>query len=252
LHSSRLLPAVLAGLITATASHAVVKKTARPAPAIKTVARETVYVAAVTRPEPKPEPREEPKPLPIRPEARSRPSNDGPLPLNRDGVLAYGFAGGVYAAEVLGATAIGQVTCEWYPLAAPLFFQFTGGGGLVQSDFSQKRLTAGALSFENDWLVAFEALGGYAFDLSGHAGSAVARGLYPYFLGGMTALWQGGVPNFGGVVGFGHRFPVPFVTHNDKWALSLNVKEHVYSQKLSNTPSLTQNFVVTWGLQKYF
>ncbi len=223
------------------------KKAARPAVSPKAVERETVFIAMPTPP---PAPREEVKVAPPREDVKPRKAPEGPIPMNRKGIVAYGLALGANSAEMLGTTPIFLATCDLYPIPGPMFFQFTAGGGWVQSDFSKKMI--GGSAFENNWLLALETLGGYTIDLSGRHGRDVSRGLFPYFLTGMTLVLQGGVPNFGGVVGFGHRFPVPFLTRNDNWTLVVQAKDQIYSQKIRTTPSLTQNFVVTLGVQTYF
>lgn len=232
------------GMVTCLA--ATKKKSVRQ-PAVAPVQRETVYVAA-PRPNPEPEP---PKPvLPIRVQARAKVEDNRPIPLKRDGLFSYGGAVGLYHAEVLGANPFGQVYADWFPLDAQVFFQFTGGVGTVQSGFSEE--IVGADVFDHSWMLAFEALGAYGFDLSKRAGAGASRGLFPYFVAGITAIWQGGVPNFGGVIGYGHRLPVPFMTRNEKWAMALMFKEHIYSQKIRTDPSVSQNLVMTIGLQRYF
>jgi len=238
--------------------HAAARKSVKKAVTPKPVARETVYVAMPPKPEPAPEPAIA---MGAKPRASDGGSNEkresrakdrhlGPIPLERQGQFAYGLSLGIYEAEVLGANPFAQGMAEWFPLAGPLYFQFTAGIGTVQSSFSEE--IVGADVFEKNWMLAFEALGGYAIDLSGKAGTDISRGLRPILLAGMTAVWQGGVPNFGGVVGFGHRFPVPFMTRNASWAIPFMIKDHIYSQKIRTTPSLTQNLVLTLGVQKYF
>jgi hypothetical protein len=236
----------LLGMATTIAAPA--KKSVRK-PAVAPVEKETVYVAAPA-PTPKPEP-VAPKPsLPIRVDISNSKTDNRPIPLQRDGIYAFGGALGLYQAEVLGANPFAQGYVDWFPLDAPVFFQFTVGVGTVQSGFSEE--IVGADVFDHSWMVAFEALGAYGFDLSKRAGNGASRGLYPYFVGGITAIWQGGVPNFGGVIGYGHRLPVPFMTRNPHWALAFMVKEHIYSQKIRTEPSISQNVVVTWGLQRFF
>lgn len=225
----------------------------RVAPKAKTVERETVYVALPPKAAPKPEPgyasQEEPKAIPLREEPKKN-RKSLVLPLERLGLTAHGGAVGFYHAEVLGANPFGQYYAEWFPLAAPIFFQFSAGIGTVQSSLSEEVL--GSAAFDHSWMLAFEALGGYTIDLAGQAGSRVAGGLFPYAVAGITAISQGGVPNFGGVIGLGHRLPLPFMTRSDRTAMNIMIKEHIYSQKFRTEPSLTQNIVVTLGVQRYF
>ena len=83
-------------------------------------------------------------------------------------------------------------------------------------------------------------------------GGGRGAGLFPYFVSGITAVYQGGVPNVGGVIGFGNRMSLPYGPKNGRWALNYGLRDHIYSQKLRNEPSLTQNFVILIGTQKYF
>ena len=100
-------------------------------------------------------------------------------------------------------------------------------------------------------MIAGEALGGYS--LTGLTrGEGRSGGLFPYFVGGITAVWQGGIPNIGAVLGFGNRMKVPFMSKNNRYALNYGVRDHIYSQKLKTEPSITQNLVLMAGVQKYF
>src|SRR5690606_9006145 len=111
-------------------------------------------------------------PAPRRPE---RPVT-GPL---REFDQAYGAYVGFYAAEVLGSNPFGTLYWDLYPKGQGYFFEFTLGGGTVQSDFS--RSVVGADEFEHNWLIASEALAGIT--LSGLAkGEGRGGGLFPYFL----------------------------------------------------------------------
>jgi hypothetical protein len=210
----------------------------RPAPA------ETVYVQVAAPVAAAPARSADPEPA--RESRRPERIFSGPA---RDAAQAYGAYAGFYNAEVLGSNPFGTLFWDIYPQGQSYFFQFTAGGGTVQSDFS--RSVVGADEFEHNWLIALEALGGMTYSgLSKGAGRGA--GLFPYFVAGITAVYQGGVPNVGGVVGFGNRMPMPFMAKNGPWALNYGLRDHIYSQKLRNEPSLTQNFVFLVGAQKYF
>lgn len=205
-------------------------------------AAETVYVQVAPPRESAPPASSAPAPAVRRPERVF----SGPA---RPYSQAYGFYGGFYAAEVLGSTPFGSLFWDLYPEGQAFFFEFTGGGGTVQSGFSKS--VVGADEFEHNWLAVFEALGGLSY--SGLArGEGRGGGLFPYFVAGITAVYQGGVPNVGGVIGFGNRMNLPFGPKNGRWALNYGLRDHIYSQKLRNEPSLTQNFVLLIGAQKYF
>lgn len=205
-------------------------------------AAETVYVQVAPPREAAPAAEPQPAPVARRPER----TFTGPA---RPYSQAYGIYGGFYAAEVLGSNPFGTLFWDLYPAGQALFFQFTAGGGTVQSGFS--RSVVGADEFEHNWLIALEALGGFTY--SGLSrGEGRGAGLFPYFVAGITAVYQGGVPNVGGVIGFGNRMNLPFGPRNGRWALNYGLRDHIYSQKLRNEPSLTQNFVLLIGVQKYF
>ncbi len=179
--------------------------------------------------------------------SHSRPSATfGPLkPYSK----AYGLYGGFYNAEVLGSNPYANFFMDLYPGEDPYFFEFTTGIGTVQSSFSESVVGGGV--FPHNFMITIEALGGLT--VSGLTkGQGRAGGLFPYFLGGITAIWQGGVPNIGGVLGFGNRMNLPFWNKEGRWAWNYGVRDHIYSQKIRSDPSLTQNFVVLIGLQKYF
>ncbi|MDB5103502.1 MAG: hypothetical protein JWP91_1191 [Fibrobacteres bacterium] len=168
---------------------------------------------------------------------------------NRNYAQAFGMNVGFYAAEVLGTNPYTNLFWDLYPEGQAFFFQFTSGIGTVQSSFAESII--GGTQTPHSFMIAGEALGGYT--LTGLTrGDGRSGGLYPYFVGGITAVWQGGIPNIGAVAGFGNRTNLPFGPKNARYALNYGVHDHVYSQKLKTNPSLTQNFVVLVGVQKYF
>lgn len=237
------LPALLA-VLAASAWSAPRKAAAKAPKAAPRMAAETVYVQVTP-----PREREPAHAAPAAAAASTRHTErsfSGPA---RDYSQAYGMYVGFYNAEVLGSNPFGTLFWDIYPDGQAFFFEFTAGGGTVQSAFSKS--VVGADEFEHNWLIALEALGGLSY--SGLArGDGRGAGLFPYFVAGITAVYQGGVPNVGGVLGFGNRMNMPFMPKNGRWALNYGVRDHVYSQKIRNEPSLTQNFVLLIGTQKYF
>lgn len=162
---------------------------------------------------------------------------------------AFGLNIGYYAAEVLGTNPFTNLNWDLYPAGQAFFFQFTSGIGSVQSDFAESII--GGTQTPHSFMIAGEALGGYS--LSGLTrGEGRSGGLFPYFVGGITAVWQGGIPNIGAVLGFGNRMKVPFMAKSNRYALNYGVRDHIYSQKLKTEPSITQNLVLMAGVQKYF
>jgi hypothetical protein len=167
----------------------------------------------------------------------------------RNYAQAFGANVGFYAAEVLGTNPYMNLNWDLYPEGQAFFFQFTSGIGSVQSDFAESII--GGTQTPHSFMIAGEALGGYT--LSGLLrGDGRSGGLFPYFVGGITAVWQGGIPNIGAVLGFGNRMSVPFFGKNTRYALNYGVRDHIYSQKLKTDPSVTQNFALLVGVQKYF
>ena len=242
-----LLAALLA--LPGSASAAPRKAAAPKAPAAKP---ETVYVASPT---PAPPAKETRAGEPARASEPRRPEGSPGSPL-RDYAQAFGGHAGFYVAEVLGSNPYGAAFWESYPGGQPYFFQIDCGVGTVQSGFS--RDVVGGDIFEHNLLLSLDVLGGYS--LSGlAAGAGRGGGLFPYFLAGVTAFWQGGlpilqksVPNIGGVIGFGNRMRVPFFDLGKDWAFNYVVRDNIYSQKIRSTPSLTQNFALLIGFQKYW
>ncbi len=175
----------------------------------------------------------------------------------RDYASAFGLYAGFYSAEVLGNNPYGNFYYDLYPAGQPYFFEFTTGLATVQSSFSHDVI--GGEGFKRNVMITFEGLAG--FTLSGLAhGNGRAGGLFPYFVAGITYVDQGGVPfilpdgvpNFGGVAGFGNRMALPFGPKDGRWAINYGLRDHIYSQKLRTTPGLTQNFVLLIGVQKYY
>jgi hypothetical protein len=248
LHSDNPAHRVLLGLgLCAIAAHAAPRKTV-PRPAA--VKPETVYVASPTPPAREmrsPEPVREPEPR------RTEAAFSGPA---RDFAQAAGGYAGFYVAEVLGTNP--YVTGYWdlYPRGQAYFFQFDCGVGTVQSGFSQD--VVGGDIFDHNMLLSLDALGGYS--LTGlTSGQGRGGGLFPYVVAGVTAFWQGGlpimqksIPNIGGVIGFGNRTRLPFFEDKKDWAFNYVVRDNIYSQKIRTTPSLTQNFVLLIGVQRYW
>lgn len=234
-------------LALAGSGHAARRTAPRPAP----VKPETVYVSV-----PAPAPARESRPEPGRSGPSSRRTEGAAESGLRDYAQAFGGYAGFYVAEVLGSNPFGAAFWEFYPAGAPFFFQFDCGAGTVQSGFSQD--VVGGDIFNHNFLLTLDALGGYS--LSGLAsGRGRGGGLFPYFLAGVTAFWQGGlpivqksVPNIGGVIGFGNRMRLPFFGARRAWAFNYVVRDNIYSQKIRTTPSLTQNFALLIGVQKYW
>lgn len=241
----------LVAALCAAAAQAAPRKPSAARPSAAKPAPETVYVA-----QPAPPVRESraAEPVAREPDRRTEAAfSSGPL---RDYPQAFGMYGGFYVAEVLGTNPYATAFWEIYPKATPYFFQLDVGIGTVQTGFSKEMI--GGDIFENNMMLSFDALGGYS--LSGLA-SGVGRGggLFPYFIAGVTAFWQGGLPiiqestpNIGGVIGFGNRMRLPAKWIGRDWAFNYVVRDNIYSQKIRTTPSLTQNFALLVGVQKYF
>ncbi len=167
----------------------------------------------------------------------------------RDYGTSYGLFGGFYNAEVLGSNPYANFFWNIYPGQESYFFEFTSGVGTVQSSFSKSVVGGGV--FPHSFMITTEALGGYTYSGLAH-GAGRAGGLFPYFNAGITAIYQGGVPNIGGVLGWGNRMNLPFGPTNGRWALNIAFRDHIYSQKIRSTPSITQNFILLIGVQKYY
>ncbi len=222
------------------------RKTSRVQPAATRAPAETVYVP-VTSPAPAQDNRAS--------DAAARESENhrkeaasasGPL---RPYSQAFGLYVGYYAAEILGSNPYANLFWDLYPEGQPYFFQFTSGIGPSQSSIS-KSLVGGTYT-PHSFIITFEGLGGYT--VSGLSrGDGRSGGLFPYFVAGITAVWQGGIPNIGGVGGFGNRLNLPFGPKNSPYILNYAIHDHVYSQKFNSDPSLTQNFALLLGVQKYF
>ncbi len=223
---------LIAGLLSAEAAEAAKKKKAKaPEPRRVEVVKETVYVKVRER--------------------VAGPTVRGNPDALRAYDKAYGLQVGTYAAEVLGANPFALITTEWYVFPnSPFFFNISLGAGTAQSSFSKS--VVGADVLDPNFLGALEVLlaRSLAGDDAKKAGSA--GGLFPYLLGGMTALYQGEAANVGAVIGLGNRFDMPFVKEKKRWALTFCIKDHIYSQKIRTTPSFTQNLVLTVGGQRYF
>lgn len=209
-------------------------------------APETVYVQ-VTQPRESPRPPPEAREPFREPETRrSGATGSGGF---KDYGKAYGLYTGFYAAELLGSNPYANFFCDLYPPSQAFFFEFTSGVGLVQSEFS--RLKIGGQYFKNDYLVTFEALAAYSLSRQAR-GEGRNSGLFPYLTAGLAAVYQGGVPNIGAVLGFGNRMALPWGRKSSLWALNYGARDHIYSQKLQSTPTLTQNFILVLGVQKYY
>ena len=204
-------------------SHAAKKKSGT-ASAIAEVAQETVYVKESA--------------LPV----------SGDRDRLRPYKSALGISAALYPADLLGTSPYGYLSYDFYPLpATPFFMEVDLGAGFSQSDFSTRVV---GREFHPNLLAALEVLAG--FNLGAPAAAGASGGLYPYLLGGVAGLLQGDVANVGVVIGFGHRVGLPWVRKDQRWAVSYGARDHVYSQKLQGTPSLTQNPVIYLGILRYY
>jgi hypothetical protein len=208
-------------------------------------APETVYVQVTP-------PRESrPAPAPERdyaPEPRRQESSLSVGPA-RNFAQAYGMNLGFYSAEVLGGTTpYANFFGDIYPEGQAFFFDFAAGIGKAQSGLAENVI--GGSRFENGLLITGEALVGYS--LTGLSrGEGRGGGLFPYLVGGITTVYQGGSPNIGGVLGFGNRTDLPWV-RDTRWAINYGMRDHLYAQKNNTYQALTQNFVLLIGVQKYY
>ncbi|HKP94479.1 MAG TPA: hypothetical protein VJ385_01860 [Fibrobacteria bacterium] len=218
-------------------------------PAVSRAPAETVYVP-VTPPPAVPDREERAAEAAAARESENRrreaAASTGPL---RNYSQAFGLYLGFYAAEILGSSPYASAFWDLYPESQPYFFQFTSGIGPSQSSIS-KSLVGGSYT-PHSFILTFEALGGYS--ITGLSrGNGRSGGLFPYFVAGITAVWQGGIPNIGGVGGFGNRMNLPFGPKSSPYILNYAVHDHVYSQKFNSDPALTQNLALLLGVQKYF
>ncbi len=163
---------------------------------------------------------------------------------------SYGLFLGIYNAEVLGANPYASFLWDYFPARAAFFFEGTAGIGRLQSSFSESVHKADI--FDNNLLVTLEALAGYSMSWDGYSGEMYSGGHFPYFIGGITALYQGGSSNIGGVLGFGQRTKLPGLGKKDCWALNYGLRDHIYSQKITTKPYITQNFIFLIGVQYYY
>jgi len=215
---------------------------------------ETVFVAT---PAPAPPPtRSTPTPVPAEvEEKRTRTGSATSLGPTRDFDQSFGLNLGFYNAEILGNNPFADLSWNFFPAEMPFFFEFNAGVGTLQSDFSNSVVGGGL--FPHNLLLSTEALGGYTLSGMSH-GSGRAGGLFPYFVGGITFIYQGGlpfqggVPNIGGVIGFGNRTNLPFGPKRGNWAFNYGLHDQIYSQKIRSTPSITQSFIFFIGVQKYY
>jgi hypothetical protein len=222
-------------------------KTASPDRSLGRAPAETVYVPVAPVANPAPLFASSPSPARDTDERRTRAAfSSGPT---RDFAQSYGLYGGFYNAEVLGSNPYANLFWDLFPGDQAYFFEFTSGVGTVQSAFSKSVVGGGV--FPHSYMITAEALGGYTYSGLNH-GPGRAGGLFPYFTGGITAIYQGGVPNIGAVIGFGNRMNLPFGPKDGRWALNYGLRDHIYSQKIRTRPSMTQNFVLLIGVQKYY
>lgn len=188
-------------------------------------------------------------------EKRSRTGSANSLGPIRDFDQAYGLSIGYYNAEVLGNNPYVNFFWDLYPDQLPFFFEFTGGVGTLMSGLGEKVI--GGDIYPHNILLTTEALGGYSLSGFKH-GNGRAGGLFPYFVAGITVVYQGGlpfqggVPNIGGVIGFGNRTNLPFGRNRGNWAFNYGLHDQIYSQKIRNPPSITQSFIFFLGVQKYY
>ena len=164
---------------------------------------------------------------------------------------SFGLFLGVYNAEVLGANPYANAFWDYYPNHAPYFFEGTFGIGTAQSTFS-KSFQGRADTFKNNLLFTMEGLAGYTLTLDGFTGEPYGGSYFPYFVAGITGIYQGGNANIGGVLGFGQRLKFPGLSKKDWWGINYGLHDHIYSQKITSEPYLTQNFILLIGAQYYY
>jgi hypothetical protein len=79
-------------------------------------------------------------------------------------------------------------------------------------------------------------------------------GYFPYILGGVAGINQGGVTSFAGVIGLGKRMPFGssfFGSNQLGWRY--DIRDQIFSQHINSAePFLSHNIQFTLGLQFYF
>jgi hypothetical protein len=79
------------------------------------------------------------------------------------------------------------------------------------------------------------------------------RGYFPYILGGVAGVNQGGQTSFAGVLGLGKRMPFGSVFGSSQLGWRYDIRDQIFAQHINNAePFLSHNIQFTLGLQYYF
>ena len=157
---------------------------------------------------------------------------------------AFGLDLGLNGAEVLGTSPYLALTYVWNLNQLPYFGQVSLFGAPIQSGFSQSVLNSKV--FEYDYWVSLDATAAWRF--KPWPGATLPATLGPFLLFGLSAMWQGGEPNFGAMFGYGVRTPAPWL-NKEKWYLQMQAKDLLAAQRITSLSlSLSQNLQLALGL----
>ncbi len=163
---------------------------------------------------------------------------------------SYGLLGGTYSADMLGSSnPYGYGFVDWSPEPLKYYLELGIGVGRLQSPFSKSIYNASI--FENNLLINLDGLIG--LPIWGYIPKgAIGVESLPFLLIGVSALYQGTVPNLGGVIGFGNRIPLPYFEKSQKLKLHYSIRDQLYAQRISSVkPALSHNISLLIGIQFY-
>ena len=157
---------------------------------------------------------------------------------------AFGVELGLNGAEVLGTSPSVALSYAWNLMNIPYFTQISLFAAPLQSDFSKSVLSSSV--YEYPFVVSLDAQAAWRF--APWPGVTLPPVCGPFLSFGLSALWQGGEPNFGAMLGFGLKTPA-LGLDKERWYLQLQARDQIAAQRVTAlNSSLSQNLQLALGL----
>jgi hypothetical protein len=152
------------------------------------------------------------------------------------------LAGGVYSASGFGTN----------PFIGARYNYFLPGGRMfIEAGIGVSSLKSHVLNtISNSQVFPSEDLYTYEFAI---AYDPSPSGYFPYILGGVAGINQGGPTSFAAVLGLGKRMPFGSFFGSSRFGWRYDVRDQMFAQHINNAePFLSHNIQFTLGVQYYF
>ncbi len=154
----------------------------------------------------------------------------------------FTIAAGMYSSAGVGVNPYAALRYNHYLSEGKHFAELSFGISSVKSE--TLRSIANAQYFESSRLITYEFLYGYDSQMFSS---------FPYLLGGVAGINQGGQSKFAVVFGLGNRLYFSSIFGSKKIGLRYDIRDQMFSQSFNNRKSfLAHNLVLTLNMEFYY